>query len=110
MQLTAKDIRTIRECWKRRQPDFTTKDEVAVKLWATKHEAEWLIYYQEAIPSMNVPFMLVWASPWQIKKLAKDGHEGAVAMDATFKTNEYGVIIYFFSPSLLFVCASPDTY
>lgn len=91
MQLSPKDVRTIREGWRRRQPDFTTKDEVAIKLWVIDHQDDWVIFYQEPIPEMKVPFILVWASPWQIKKLSKQGHNNAVAMDATFKTNEYGV-------------------
>lgn len=97
MQLTTKDIRTIREGWARRQNDHSTKDPVQVRNWTLKNP-HWVIKYQPRIDKPFVPLTLVWSSPWQVKILATLGHNGAVAMDATFKTNEYGVIYIFYVP------------
>lgn len=41
----------------------------------------------------------MWATAWQLKKLATWGHESAVALNVTFGTNQYGVSNYKFQIS-----------
>lgn len=101
MQLNTKDVRTIKEGWTRRQKDHSTKDPILVQNWTVKNP-DWVHLYRPKVEGSDDPFTLVWSSPWQIKKLATLGHNGAVAMDATFKTNEYGVSFLYFNPP--FIC------
>ncbi len=42
----------------------------------------------------NMPFILCIQTPWQNEMMIKHGHQGGVAIDATFGTNEKKVIHY----------------
>lgn len=90
MQLTAKDGQTIWEAWRRRQADYTNDDATTMKIWV--HRNPDLVHiYCENQKDTNTPFMLMWATEWQVKKLATLGHGSALALDATFGTNQYSV-------------------
>jgi hypothetical protein len=42
----------------------------------------------------NMPFILGIQTPWQREMMIEHGHQGGVAVDATFGTNEKKVIHY----------------
>jgi hypothetical protein len=42
----------------------------------------------------NMPFTLGIQTPWQREMMIERGHQGGVAIDATFGTNEKKVIYY----------------
>ncbi|CAM6114359.1 unnamed protein product [Calypogeia fissa] len=57
MQLTPKDIWTVREAMRRQQPFHTNDDAAAVKMWTLTIDNHILIY-QPQIKSQDQPFML----------------------------------------------------
>ncbi|CAM6089221.1 unnamed protein product [Calypogeia fissa] len=93
MQLTPKDVWTVRESMWRRQPDYVTDDAAGVKLWTLQNDDD-ILLYQPQIKSINQPFVLLCSSPWQRKRLTTLGHNGPLALDATFGTNVYGFPFY----------------
>ncbi len=42
----------------------------------------------------NVPFTLSIQTPWRREMMIEHGHQGGVAIDPTFRTNEKNVIHY----------------
>jgi hypothetical protein len=60
-----------------------------------------MLYYQETkievdggLIGQNMPFILGIQTPWQREMMIERGHQGGVAVDATFETNEKKVIHY----------------
>lgn len=90
MKLCPKDIHLVREALCRRRPDHTNNDATAVLIW-THQNPQSVILYQPQKTDICEPFHLVWSTPWQQKKLATFGDGSAIAIDATFGTNMYGI-------------------
>jgi len=60
-----------------------------------------MLYYQETrievdggLIGQNMPFTFGIQTSWQREMMIERGHQGGVAVDATFKTNEKKVIQY----------------
>jgi hypothetical protein len=61
-----------------------------------------LVFYYQTIRvkmdgglnGQNMPFILGIQTPWQRERMIEHGHQGGVAVDATFGTNEKKVILY----------------
>jgi hypothetical protein len=60
-----------------------------------------MFYYQEigvevdgGFIGQNMPFILGIQTPWQREMMIEHGHQGVVAVDATFGANEKKVIHY----------------
>lgn len=115
MQLTPKDIWTVRESLRRRQPFYSTDDATGVHNWVLQNPKDVLLY-QPQIEAKDQPFILAWSTPWQLKKLASLGYDGALGFDATFGTNHCGVIFssQFYDFVILFLFLSslfkPNTF
>ncbi|CAM6086863.1 unnamed protein product [Calypogeia fissa] len=95
MQLCPKDIQNVREAVNMMRHNFSSDDATATKIWVDNNPDE-VLFYQEKIKSIDQPFMLMWATPWQQKKMVRLRHGNAVAMDATFGTNQYAYPFYTF--------------
>lgn len=66
-----------------------------------------MFYYQEttslvggSLNGDNMPFTIGIQTPWQLQMMLRHGHHSAVAMDATFGSNEKKVLHDIFSATL----------
>lgn len=89
MMLTPKDVATVRESVLRKKVDYTTADHLAVDTWVQNNKEKVFLYQRKETD--NTPFLLAWATDWQIEKAATLGHGRTLAMDATFGTNMWDV-------------------
>ncbi len=67
-----------------------------VRIWVQQNTNS-MFYYQETgvevdggLIGQNMPFTLGIQTPWQREMMIKHGHQGGVAIDVTFNTNEKG--------------------
>ena len=67
--------------WRRDPNDFDS-----VKMWAKEHPEDVFMWHEEDKVT-DLPFILGIQTPWQKDLMLKHGHNGAIAMDATFGTN-----------------------
>lgn len=90
MCLRLKDIHNVQKALNMRYESWHSDDATGLKLWVEANDCT-VLFYQEPDDKTATPFVLVFATPWMLKKMAKLGHNSAVALDGTFGTNEYGV-------------------
>jgi hypothetical protein len=57
-----------------------------MKMWALEHPDDVFIWHEKN-DVINLPFIFGIQTPWQKKIMLKYGHNGAMAIDATFGTN-----------------------
>ncbi|CAM6123321.1 unnamed protein product [Calypogeia fissa] len=93
MLLDYKDIQSVQKSIDLRKETWASDDAQGLKLWVEANGGKVLLY-QERNEEAGIPFLFVFASEWQMEKMATLGHGGAVAMDATFGVNEYKYSLY----------------
>lgn len=103
MMLSPKDVKTIRQSVLRKKLDYNSEDHKAVDTWVANNKDKVFFYQRrQIVDKEETPFLLAWATEWQIEKASEYGHGRTVAMDATFGTNQWEVSKLFIEPNCFF--------
>lgn len=104
--LTDQDVRYLSNKKAKETYQFHPHDALSVKMWVQQN-TESVFYYQEttslvggSLNGDNMPFTIGIQTPWQLQMMLRHGHHSAVAMDATFGSNEKKVLHDIFSATL----------
>jgi hypothetical protein len=68
------------------------KYEMSVNLWYQKHRDDFFFYQNPN--GGGVPFIAGIQTPWMLETMVELSHNSLIAMDSTFNTSKYGVIMF----------------
>jgi hypothetical protein len=90
--LSRKDVVNIYNRLMKGKYQLHKKDEMSMNLWYQKHQDDFFFYQKPN--GGDVPFIAGIQTPWMLETMVKLSHNSLIAMDSTFNTNKYGVIMF----------------
>ncbi|CAM6089789.1 unnamed protein product [Calypogeia fissa] len=93
MGLNLQDIHNVQKAINKKKSHWASEDALGLKLWVEANGCQTLLY-QQRNEDTETPFLHVFATPWQMEKMATLDHGSAVCMDATFGVNQYEYSLY----------------
>jgi hypothetical protein len=100
MFFIGQDVRVLFEKLAQETYELHKKNATSICMWFKKNTNS-MFYYQKVGVEMdggligqNMPFILGIQTPWQREMIIEHWHQGGVAIDANFQTNEKNVIHY----------------